>query len=116
MISSSVARRHAGSTLINSMLVRVIAVRKAVLVSMIEWRKRSAWRRELMDLTDSDLRDIGVTRKEAKKRQRQASHSGSPDRPGIARTATHRRLDKARDGFWPSEAAPRPCALELSYM
>jgi uncharacterized protein YjiS (DUF1127 family) len=65
MISSTVARSYSGSTLVDSVLVRAIAVRNALLARMAEWQQRSAGRRELINLTERDLRDIGITRTEA---------------------------------------------------
>ena len=65
MISSTVARSYSGSGVIDSVLVRAIAVRKAALTRFTEWQQRAAGRRELMNLTERDLRDIGITRSEA---------------------------------------------------
>jgi len=65
MIASTVARGHSGSSLIDSVLVRAFALRKAVLVRLAEWQQRSAGRRELLNLTERDLRDIGISRSEA---------------------------------------------------
>ena len=65
MISSTVARGYSGSTLIDSVLLRAIAVRKVALARLAEWQQRSAGRRELMNLTERDLRDIGISRSEA---------------------------------------------------
>jgi uncharacterized protein YjiS (DUF1127 family) len=65
MISSTVARSHSGSSLIDSALVRAFALRRAALARFSEWQQRSAGRRELMSLTERDLRDIGISRSEA---------------------------------------------------
>jgi uncharacterized protein YjiS (DUF1127 family) len=65
MISSTVARSYSGSTLIDMVLVRAIAARTGALARFAEWKQRSAGRRELMNLTERDLRDIGITRSEA---------------------------------------------------
>jgi uncharacterized protein YjiS (DUF1127 family) len=65
MISSTVARSYSGSSLVDSVLVRAFAIRKALLARVAEWQQRSAGRRELLNLTERDLRDIGVTRSEA---------------------------------------------------
>jgi uncharacterized protein YjiS (DUF1127 family) len=65
MISSTVARRHSGSTPIDALLVGALARRNALLRRIDEWQRRAAGRRELMTLTDRDLRDIGITRSEA---------------------------------------------------
>jgi uncharacterized protein YjiS (DUF1127 family) len=66
MISSTVARSYSGSTLIDTWLARAIAGRKAVLSRIAEWQQRAAGRRQLMRLTDRDLRDIGISRSEAR--------------------------------------------------
>lgn len=65
MISSTVARSYSGSALIDTWLARAIAGRKAVLSRIAEWQQRTAGRRELMTLTDRELRDIGISRSEA---------------------------------------------------
>ena len=65
MISSTVARGYSGSSLIDTLLVRAIAWRKLARARLAEWQQRSAGRRELLNLTERDLRDIGVTRNEA---------------------------------------------------
>jgi uncharacterized protein YjiS (DUF1127 family) len=65
MISSTVARRHSGSTPFDALLVRAIAGHKALLRRIGEWQQRAAERRQLMMLTDRDLRDIGISRSEA---------------------------------------------------
>jgi len=65
MISSTVARSYSGSSLVDSVLVRAFAIRKVLLARVAEWQQRSAGRRELLNLTERDLRDIGVTRSEA---------------------------------------------------
>jgi uncharacterized protein YjiS (DUF1127 family) len=65
MISSTVARSYSGSTLIDSVLLRAIAVRKVAVARLAEWQQRSAGRRELMNLTERDLHDIGISRSEA---------------------------------------------------
>jgi len=65
MISSTVARRHSGSTLIDALLVRALVGRKVLLRRIVEWQQRAAGRRELMTLSDRDLNDIGITRSEA---------------------------------------------------
>jgi uncharacterized protein YjiS (DUF1127 family) len=51
--------------LIDALLVRALAGSKALLRRIAEWQRRSAERRELMMLTDRDLRDIRITRSEA---------------------------------------------------
>src|SRR5262249_45136547 len=61
----TVARPHSGSTLIDALLVRALAGRKALLQRVAEWRQRIAERRELMTLTDRDLHDIRIGRIEA---------------------------------------------------
>jgi uncharacterized protein YjiS (DUF1127 family) len=66
MISSTVARSYTGSPLIDLVLVRVRAMRKVLQTRFAQWRERSIGRSELMKLTERDLRDIGVTRSEAK--------------------------------------------------
>jgi uncharacterized protein YjiS (DUF1127 family) len=65
MISSTVARSYSGSTLIDTVLVRAIAARRVALARFSEWQQRSAGRRELMNLTERDLRDIGISRSDA---------------------------------------------------
>ena len=65
MISSTVARSYSGSTLVDSVLIRAFAIRKALLMRVAAWQQRSAGRRELANLTERDLRDIGITRNEA---------------------------------------------------
>jgi uncharacterized protein YjiS (DUF1127 family) len=65
MISSTVARRYSGSTLIDSLLVRAILASKALLGRIVEWHNRAAGRRQLMKLTERDLRDIGISRTQA---------------------------------------------------
>jgi uncharacterized protein YjiS (DUF1127 family) len=65
MISSSVARHYSGSTLIDALLVRALAGRKALLGHIVEWQKRAAGRRQLMRLTECDLHDIGISRSQA---------------------------------------------------
>jgi uncharacterized protein YjiS (DUF1127 family) len=65
MISSTVARRHSRSTLIDALLVGALAGRKGLLHRIGQWQRRAAERRELMTLTDRDLHDIGITRSEA---------------------------------------------------
>jgi uncharacterized protein YjiS (DUF1127 family) len=65
MISSTVARRHSGSTLFDALLVRAFAGRKALLRRIAEWQQRTAGRRELMLLSDRDLHDIGISRSQA---------------------------------------------------
>jgi uncharacterized protein YjiS (DUF1127 family) len=65
MISSTVARRYSGSSLIDSVVVRGLAVRAAAIARMTEWQQRVAGRRELMSLTERDLRDIGISRSDA---------------------------------------------------
>jgi uncharacterized protein YjiS (DUF1127 family) len=65
MISSTVARSYSGSSLIDSVLMRTIAWRRAALARLDEWRQRSAGRQELLKLTERDLRDIGITRNDA---------------------------------------------------
>jgi uncharacterized protein YjiS (DUF1127 family) len=66
MISSTVARSYTGSPLIDLVLVRVRAMRKVLQTRFAQWRERSIGRSELMKLTERDLRDIGITRSEAK--------------------------------------------------
>jgi uncharacterized protein YjiS (DUF1127 family) len=61
----TVACPHSGSTLIDTLLVRALAGRKALLLRITEWRRRVAERRELMTLTDRDLHDIRIGRIEA---------------------------------------------------
>lgn len=61
----TVARPHSGSTLIDALLVRALAGQKALLQRIAEWQRRIAERRELMTLTDRDLRDIRIGRIEA---------------------------------------------------
>ena len=63
--STTVARRHPGSTLIDGLLVRALAGRKALLHCIAEWQRFAAGRQELMALTDRDLHDIGIGRTEA---------------------------------------------------
>lgn len=63
--STTVARRHPGSTLIDALLVRAFAGRKTLLGRIAKWRRSAAGRRELMALTDRDLHDIGIGRSEA---------------------------------------------------
>jgi uncharacterized protein YjiS (DUF1127 family) len=63
--SPTVARRHSGSTLIDALLVRALRGRGALMRRIAEWQRRAAGRRELITLTDRDLRDIGVGRTEA---------------------------------------------------
>jgi uncharacterized protein YjiS (DUF1127 family) len=46
-------------------VVRGLAVRAAAIARMIEWQQRVAGRRELMNLTERDLRDIGISRSDA---------------------------------------------------
>jgi len=65
MISSTVARSYSGSPLLDRVLVRAKALKKAVAVRLYEWQERSIGRRELRRLTERDLRDIGLTRSEA---------------------------------------------------
>jgi uncharacterized protein YjiS (DUF1127 family) len=65
MISSTVARSYSGSNLIDSVLVRLMAMRKFTLAHLAQWQQRSLGRRELANLTERDLRDIGITRGEA---------------------------------------------------
>lgn len=65
MISSTVARSYSGSSLIDSLLMRAITWRRVVLARLDEWQLRSAGRRELLNLTERDLRDIGITRSDA---------------------------------------------------
>jgi uncharacterized protein YjiS (DUF1127 family) len=65
MISSTVARRYSGSSLIDSLLMRSIAWRRVARARLAEWQQRSAGRRELLNLSERDLRDIGITRNEA---------------------------------------------------
>ena len=65
MISSTVARRYSGSSLIDSLLVRGLALRAATMARVSEWQQRSAGRRELISLTERDLRDIGISRSDA---------------------------------------------------
>jgi len=65
MISSTVARSYSGSSLIDSVLMRTIAWRRAALARLDEWQQRSAGRQELLTLTERDLRDIGITRNDA---------------------------------------------------
>jgi uncharacterized protein YjiS (DUF1127 family) len=64
-LSPAVARRHSRSTPIDALLVCALAGRKALLRRIVEWRRRAATRRELITLTDRDLRDIGIGRTEA---------------------------------------------------
>jgi uncharacterized protein YjiS (DUF1127 family) len=52
--------------LIDALLVRALAGRKGLLHRIAEWQRRAAERRELMTLTDRDLRDIRMTRTEAR--------------------------------------------------
>jgi uncharacterized protein YjiS (DUF1127 family) len=61
MISSTVARSYSGSPWLELALVRAKALRRL----LRQWQERSTGRQELMRLTDSDLRDIGVSRSEA---------------------------------------------------
>jgi uncharacterized protein YjiS (DUF1127 family) len=49
----------------DALLVRALAARKALLRRIAAWHERAVERRELMTLTDRDLRDIGTTRMEA---------------------------------------------------
>jgi uncharacterized protein YjiS (DUF1127 family) len=65
MISSTVARSYSGSSLIDLVLARTKVLRKRLQMRLQQWRERSMGRRELMQLTDRDLHDIGVTRSEA---------------------------------------------------
>ena len=65
MISSTVARSYSGSSLVDLLLMRAIAWRKVARVRLAEWQQRSTGRRELLKLTERDLRDIGITRNEA---------------------------------------------------
>ena len=65
MISSTVARSHSGSPLVDFVVARAHAGLKLLRVQLRVWQERSAGRRELRGLTDRDLRDIGVTRSEA---------------------------------------------------
>lgn len=65
MISSTVARRYSGSSLIDSVLVRGLALRAAATARVSEWQQRAAGRRELVNLTERDLRDIGISRSDA---------------------------------------------------
>jgi uncharacterized protein YjiS (DUF1127 family) len=65
MISSTVARSYSGSNLIDSVLVRLVTMRKVTLAHLTQWQQRSLGRRELANLTERDLRDIGITRGEA---------------------------------------------------
>jgi uncharacterized protein YjiS (DUF1127 family) len=65
MISSTVARRHSGSPLIDALLVRALTGRKVLLRRIAEWQQRAAGRRELMTLTERDLNDIGIARSDA---------------------------------------------------
>ena len=65
MISSTVARSYSGSSLIDSVMVRAVTWRRAALTRLEEWQQRSAGRRELLNLTERDLRDIGITRNDA---------------------------------------------------
>jgi uncharacterized protein YjiS (DUF1127 family) len=65
MISSTVARRYSGSSLIDSMLLRGLALRAAAMARVNEWQQRAAGRRELVNLTERDLRDIGISRSDA---------------------------------------------------
>ena len=65
MISSTVARSHSGSSLLDSLLMRAITWRKVAFARLGEWQQRSAGRRELSNLTERDLRDIGITRNDA---------------------------------------------------
>jgi uncharacterized protein YjiS (DUF1127 family) len=65
MISSTVARSYSGWSLIDSVLMRTTAWRKVALARLDEWQQRSAGRRELLNLTERDLRDIGITRNDA---------------------------------------------------
>jgi uncharacterized protein YjiS (DUF1127 family) len=65
MISSTVARSYSGSNFIDSVLVRAIAARKVALARLAKWQQRSAGRRELVNLSERELRDIGITRSEA---------------------------------------------------
>jgi uncharacterized protein YjiS (DUF1127 family) len=65
MTSSTIARRHSGSTPIDALFGRALAGRKALLHHIAEWQRRAAGRRELMKLTDRDLHDIGITPSEA---------------------------------------------------
>jgi uncharacterized protein YjiS (DUF1127 family) len=65
MISSTVARSYSGSNLIDSVFVRLLAMRKVALVHLTQWLQRSHSRRELANLTERDLRDIGISRSEA---------------------------------------------------
>jgi uncharacterized protein YjiS (DUF1127 family) len=65
MISSTVARRYSGSILIDALLVRALAGRKALMSLIVEWQKRAAGRRQLIRLTERDLHDIGISRSQA---------------------------------------------------
>jgi uncharacterized protein YjiS (DUF1127 family) len=66
MISSTVARRYSGPSLIDALLVRALSARKAFLGRIAEWQKRSSGRRQLMTLSDRDLHDIGISRTQAR--------------------------------------------------
>jgi uncharacterized protein YjiS (DUF1127 family) len=66
MISSTVARRYSGSTLIDTLLVRALTGRKVLLGRILEWQQRAAGRRQLMRLTERDLNDIGISRSQAR--------------------------------------------------
>jgi uncharacterized protein YjiS (DUF1127 family) len=66
MISSTVARRYSGSTVIDGLLARAISARKVLLARIVEWRNRASGRRQLMRLTERDLRDIGISRTQAR--------------------------------------------------
>jgi uncharacterized protein YjiS (DUF1127 family) len=63
--STMVARRHPGSILIDALLVRSLAGHKVLLHRIAQWQRFAAGRRELMALTDRDLHDIGIGRREA---------------------------------------------------
>jgi uncharacterized protein YjiS (DUF1127 family) len=65
MTASTVARRYSGSNLIDALLVRTLAGRKALLSRIAEWQRRAAGRRQLMKMTDYELHDIGVSRNQA---------------------------------------------------
>ena len=65
MISSTVARSHSGSPVVDSVLARAHVWLRGLRTQLQIWQERSAGRGELRGLTDRDLRDIGVTRSEA---------------------------------------------------